>query len=501
MAESLYSHDAVKRPDDPARRQRAALAQIYRGDYGGPWTDNRRAQQDALRGEVYLAVKAVQSAVQGVTAQLTRLRTSGPLRRNKAFVLKSLPTGHAHANDEQRRPVLTGPLVELFDRPNAADTLATFLTKWRVQQVTTGNVLVWGNPDRAGRVREMFVLPTSLCVWQPLFTQEYPRGAWRVTSAGYTQAGLPLGAGSGALIPAHQVTRFRDLAHPLYYWDGFSPLTGVSKWVDVIEAIDRSCWSTMQRGVRRGTLVVVPGITPEEAAEQQQRINASKGGPDNAGDTWIVGCTNPGATPPEVHDPDTAREMDFQTSRQNYSALVMAALGVPPVVAGVKDGGGYAAYYAEMKRFRDWTLAPWLSAVAADLTRGVVSTWDDGNDGLKLQLDLPPFQNEEAVEGTKSRQQTGGLVTYNEARRGDNLPPVNDPDADTLPITVYLAKQQQKAAPPPQQPDGDPLAALAGGGPGAGDAPDPDNTAGTGSLPPRAKAFSVGDWLAHRGYA
>lgn len=523
MAESLYSHDEIARRDEPARKQRAAFARGLRSASGGPPTDNRRVQADAVKGEVYLAIATVANAVQGVTATVTQLRQNRRLRRmHKArvrrtlrhairhgVVTKAMPTPDANANDKQRKPLLGGPLVKLFERPNAQQTLAAFLALWRLQEMLTGNVLVWCNPDGAGRVREMFVLPTALCVWQPASPQ-YPRGAWRVHQPSY---GLTYGmAGGSAVIPAEQVVHHKHLGHPLYHWDGLSPLTGVSKWVDVIEAIDRSCWSSMMNGVERGLTIVVPGMSADEAREQSDHINRDKAGPDNARRVLILGSNNPDSKP-EFHDPDSAREMDFQSSRQNYASLVLAAMGVPPIVANLKEAGSHAQLYASLKQFRDLTLIPWLAAVAAALNAGVVATWDDGDDGLKVQFDVQSILNEDLAEASKTRQTSNGITTANEDRRADNLPPHPDPKADELPTSLFneYLKQKHMPPPPPASPDGgqpgaaggdqggagpqsadDMLAGLGGDGPDAGDAPQPENDAGAGSLPPRgpqAKAF------------
>jgi hypothetical protein len=134
---------------------------------------------------------------------------------------------------------------------------------------------------------------------------------------------------------------------------------------------------------------------------------------------------------------------------------------------------------------------------------------------LKLQFDLPAFHNEEQAEAMLSGDVSSGGITFNEYRRARNRPPHPDPRAETLPMSVFVKLIEQESAPPappPGQPgadggggDADPLAALAGGGSEAGDAPRPDNPAAKGSLPPRTKAFDVragvADWMARRGYA
>lgn len=522
MANPLYSDDVVapkrRTPDD---RARATLAHYYRSGTGGPWTTDHRAESEAFKADVYLGVSAIMRALQSVTAQITAVGTAGDLGHNKAFghVLKALPTPHAHANDEQRRPVVRGPLVKLFERPNERETLAELLSKVVIQDMLTGNVLLWCRPDRVGRVREMFVLPTALCLWQPYYSDECPAGAWRVLpqySSGWGAA-PQFAAAAGALVPAHEVCHFRR-PHPLYHWEGYSPVTACSRWVDLIEAIDGACWASMDEGITRGPLLLVPNMSQEEADRQNEMMRREKAGFRNHRKPWVMGYADVGGgRPPTIEAPDPPKDMEFLQGREQYAGLVLSLLGVPPIVAATKAAGGHAELYAAIKQFRDLTLVPTLSWYASKFTRGVLETWDDGNDDLRLQFDLPPYLNEDLAEQQKNRQQSGGIVTFNEARRSDNLPPFDDPEADTLPITVYLAKQQQKAAPPPDPMGGggapgeqDPEALLAGltGGdsPFGGGPPEPDNPAAKGSLPPRgpqAKGFDlragVATWLKRKG--
>ena len=112
-SDSLYSHDTILKRDDPNRKQRAAFARTLRNAAGGPPTDARRAQAEAVKAEVYLAIAKFALAIQGTTAQITQRRGNQSLGK----IHKALPTPHAHADDEERRPVKSAALRSLFDRP------------------------------------------------------------------------------------------------------------------------------------------------------------------------------------------------------------------------------------------------------------------------------------------------------------------------------------------------------------------------------------------------
>jgi hypothetical protein len=80
-------------------------------------------------------------------------------------------------------------------------------------------------------------------------------------------------ASGGAIIPAEQVTQLK-FKHPLYRYDGYSPLTAGAEQMDILEMIDRSRWSAFQRGVNTNLVLEVDPV--KGATVKQEDLNNLK---------------------------------------------------------------------------------------------------------------------------------------------------------------------------------------------------------------------------------
>jgi hypothetical protein len=117
----------------------------------------------------------------------------------------------------------------------------------------TGTAWLWIIPNQLGdKIVEMYVVPTALAIPLPVQTPEYPEGAFRIQPVypygPFSSYPLPNSA-AGATIPAEWMIPIQ-YPHPLLWFDGYSPMTGIKMHIDEVEAVDRSRWYDLKRQVK-----------------------------------------------------------------------------------------------------------------------------------------------------------------------------------------------------------------------------------------------------------
>lgn len=540
---------------DPRRKRTAdvtasahVLLRNLRANPPGQPTDNRLQQSQHYHGVIYIAIRALRDAIAAATIKVTkkRLQHSKPL----GTVRKSVPTPGTQP-DDQDQEALTDPrhsLVRLIDRPNNQDTFADLLGDLLIQHYLTGSGLLWASCDRRGLPSELYVLPTALCWPQPL-TPEYPKGSWLVTQ--YYQSGIfgnvpSAVTGAGARVDGRDIFRFKN-PHPLWRWDGYSPLTAGNVQLDILEAIDRSRWTAMESGLTTDMVVTATGADESQMNRLGSRIKTANAGKENHRKVLLLG------TPGEKSEIDvqfphqSAKDMDYSGGWEQMVGMVLALFGIPKSVAGLTSATSYAELYAGLKQFHTNTLVPLAGRLGAFLTKHLAH--DAWGEDLAIQVELPTIQNEEQDEQRFEADLANDLVTYNEARLKRGYSAVEGGDVlRSVYVAGITAKAQAKTqqeiqtlypqpgapgqpAPGGAAPQGgggagdDAIAALLGGGGGGGadaggqqggaegddagnDAvaalmggggtegppgvPKPDNPDAEGSLPPRVtKAMSA----------
>lgn len=506
MLATLYQPDAeaerqAQRANRPAVRM---FTETLHRDPPGPATDNRIEQSYHFTGVIYTAICARMTGLAGSTARVMKRNSQPKVQSKKARRIERElarrlgirksgspgPTPGMNANDYvEAKP--SDPFVRLFEHVNENDTFPDFMSQWVMQYDLTGTGFLWCRPSMLGYEAppaEFYILPTALMgAFIPAFLEggSYPYGAWRVLP--YYPSGLygmlpSTLVASGAVLDGREVKRHRR-PHPLYRWDGYSPLTAGGVQFDVLESIDQSRKAAMDHGFRPDAIATIKGATPETLNTLSAAFEQSQGGARNAHRILFGNGDNL-----DVETLNTApREMDYGAGWDQMVKVCLAILGVPPAVAGLVEASSYSQLFASLKQFYTLNLNPLARSIGAFLTKNVVAPHDKNT---IVQIDLPEIDDREMDMKKMDLLAKYGVITDNELRGWAGEEPL--PDGEKR-----VGKGGAMPGQGPSegdgggvvQPGGDANAALAGllGQSGAGGGPpQPGNSSGAGSLPGRA---------------
>jgi hypothetical protein len=497
------AEEAARRANAPAVR---LLTSTFRRDPPGPATDNRLAQSQHFTGVLYLANCAVGTAMAGSTLRVMKRNQQPVFKSKKArrlarIVRKSKgPLANTeHHDDDLIEAPRTDRFVQLFDHVNETETISDLLTAWVIQQGQTGTAFLWCRPSQLGYAAppsEFYVLPTALM--SPMYEGAslnpegaYPYGAWRL--APYYPGGafadvLGLGGGSnlGVILDGREIKRHR-LYHPLYRWDGYSPLTAAGVEFDVVEAISQSWKAAMDHGFRPDGIATIKGASPEVLETISAKFQQDFSGSRNAN---RLAFTNGEGVQFDKFFTEP-RQMDYDKAWDQMVKFALAVLGVPPAVAGIVEASSYSQLFASLKQFYTNTLGPKARSISQFLTKQVVYPYE--KDTL-VQISVPEIDDKDFDLKKQDLLAKYSAVTVNELRGwagkddvegGDELigKEAMQPGGDAESQMAELLGQGGG----PGGVDGGAGAGGSAGGMGQSQAPGgpskPGNAAGQGSLP------------------
>lgn len=452
-----------RQPDPAGDESRKRYLVNLRRDLPGPPTDNRYTQSASFLDVQYAAVMALRNWITGCTLRVTvrgrdeddRADEDEPAHRtgrppaDKAF-RKAMPSVRSDPRDEEYGPApFDHPLAELFEDINEVDTPIDFLSQWTIQKELTGNVLCWLVRDRLGLPRELWVLPTALCTYLP-WSDQYPMGAWRVHEY---RPGSPE-SGPFAILPAEDVLHYRAVSHPLYRWDGYSPLTAMARTIDQLNAMSRARKAGLDQGVKPDGVLSVDGISQPQADRLRQLFTQEHAGPEGFRSVIVTD----GKSVDFTSLTQSLVDLDFQNGWQQVAELSLAAFGVPATVVGLKEPSSYAAYWAIVQQLQVGKLQPDVNQMAAFFNKHVCRKVDRR---ARLCIDLPRINDLQLQEEQINTDVGACAITVNQLLAIRNRPPVEGGD---VPPKVYEARLMQQFQPAaPGMPGEDPAADPAGG--------------------------------------
>ncbi len=193
-------------------------------------------------------------------------------------------------------------------------------------------------------------------------------------------------------------------------------------------------------------------LTQEEAVSIKANLDSALFGQDNAGGMPIINRILK-VQPWQLN----AEELQFLQSRVFQVEEISRWTGVPPHLLMQTDkqsswGTGIAEQNRALGRF---VLLPWCSRLTERLSRLLPQPRFCEFDFKGLEAGTP-----ESEINLLLAQVNGGLITLNEARRIQNLPPLDDPTADQLriPSGVMLGAQLMAGTTPAETPNNSPAA-------------------------------------------
>lgn len=423
------------RPPRAAQEQAALFRALLARDLPGQSTDDRFAQAQGYVGAVYIGVQALMKGLSGASVKV--------LRRRPGATAAAYTPSDAHASKDWLPVEPAHPLARLFTRVNPQDTLIGFLSQYVMCRTLTGRAFAYTPFNAAGRPAQLWVLRPQYVSPGTQFSAEYPFGSWRVSLPQSGLYGFAWGGpGLYVNLDAREVVEDR-LPHPMYPWDGYSPLAAGGLQLDTYRSVNEARKLALERGPTLDALVTIAGASGEElerakADYYQKYTGAHKGARVGFSSGDDIKMTALGITP---------KDMAFAEGYEQLTNFALALLGVPHPVAGLTDAGSYAQLYASIQQFRSLKLQPEANEIAAHWTKHLAHKFY-GED-LAVAIELPALLNPEEQQQKWQAAYTSGAITVNEVRGELNLDPL---DGGDVPPTVYTQKlqadiqQQQQAA-------------------------------------------------------
>ncbi|HBB0471789.1 TPA: phage portal protein [Escherichia coli] len=349
-----------------------SLFQAVAEPFSGAWQQGVKADPEAV-----LSFHAVFACISLISQDIAKMR------------LRLMQTDAHGIRRETRR----GDIARLCRRPNAQQNRIQFFELWLNAKLRHGNTVVLKIRNARGQIKELRILDWSRV--EPLVADD-GEVFYRITpdrNCGITEA---------VTVPAREVIhdRFNCFFHPLI---GLPPVYAAGLAATQGHHIQENSTSFFRNGGRPSGVIEIPGsITEENAKKLKSNWDSGYTG-ENAGKTAIL---SNGAK----YNPTTFSPVDAQTVEQlkMTAEIVCSVFRVPAYKIGVGQ-------------------PPSSDNVEALETGENESTEFDVTTLLRMDSERRMKTLGDAVKNT--------LLTPNEARKRENLPPLAGGDA------LYLQQQ------------------------------------------------------------
>ncbi len=332
------------------------------GPWSAAWTDSRSEMVRHFKTWTYVAVNRISTAVAmnppNVSDVLEEVggvpeyaeKSSSPRVPRKPLprlwvASKALTPLQSHEALAPCRP--DDPLVRLLADPNDPDTSYDLWYETTMYLLLTGSAYWWMPPGYSNRPAALWVLPSHWVT--PRFAKDGSPEAYDLRPA---EGHYP-----GQAVPAQDVIHFK-FKSPVSKYDGHSPLTAGSRWIDTQESMDRTRWASFRNGIFPGVSVEFdPAVKMMPDDKDLDRIEAKLmaryGGEANANRPVFV---PPGAKLKNIQL--TAQELAFAESTDQLRDMILALFGVPASIAQVNSHMTYGSVIAAQSCFYMLTLNP-----------------------------------------------------------------------------------------------------------------------------------------------
>lgn len=392
---------------NPFRRKEKALQQpssrvwtpifsFVREPFAGAWQRNME-----IRNETVLSYPAVFSCITLIASDISKMS----------------PSIQAKDSNDIWKDISDIQFDELISKPNQFQNTIQFMETWMNSKLSRGNTYVMKVKNSTGKITELRVLDPDKVV--PLVADD---GSVFYRISPDQISGLPV----QVTVPAREIIhdRFNCLFHPLI---GVSPIYACGLAAMQGKHIQESSAHFFKNGGKPSGIITIPGtIDAEKAKDIKAAWDAGYTG-ENAGKTGLLsGGAEYKALTMSAVDADTV-------SQQKLSDLaICSAFHVPAYKAGIGDIPSSDNVEALEQQYYSQCLQVLIESIEALLNE----TFDLGQK-KRVELDIGALLRMDSERRMKSLGEgvKNTILTPNEARKRENLPPVAGGDA------LYLQQQ------------------------------------------------------------
>jgi len=354
------------------------------------------------------------------------------------------------------------PFAAVIYKPNDYQSQNQFLQQWMISKLLAGNTYVLKQRDNRGIVTKLYPLdPTRV---RPLIT---PDGSI------YYQLGLdPLSEVLDAteVVPASEIIhdRMPGLFHPLI---GTSPIFACSLPAIQGHAMQKASAAFFKNMAQPSGILTAPGAISDETAARLKAHWAENFTGHNVGRVAVLGDGL-------KFEPVTITAAAAQQVEQlKLSAqMVCSAFGVPAFMVGMDTPPTYTNIEAMTQQYWSQCLQTHMEGIECGMTEGL-GLYDAKTTlemAVKLDLDALLRMDTSTRYTTYKNGISAGMMSPNEARQRENLPPVKGGDSPYLQVQNYSLSalaDRDAAGPPTSTPGGSAGALPAPKNDGGGDTP------------------------------
>ncbi len=403
--------------------------------YSAGWSGNRIEQIRVFRHWVYVAIHRIATEIGSKVPNVSLLKGASDdddgaapgERRLKSLVQrgKALTPLLGH---QGMKPVRDNhPLVKLFNDPNTPDIGFDLWYETILFLELTG-IFYWWVPKNkyTGLPEAIWVLPSH---WvRPDFGDSGEIESYEL---------IPTeGSFYRKSIPAEEVIVGR-WKNPATKIDGNAPTQAISEWIDTQNSVNVGTNNAYRNGITPTCAVQFDASINDPTSEQLRRIEQKfllrQQGTENSGRPLFL--------PPGVKVIPLSlkpNEMVFGDTAEMTRDNILAAFGVPSVVAGLMNGMTQGSSLAAQMGFYAFCINPILRFLGQLLTEKLARLYDP-----KLRVwweDYTPIDPNQRNQDIKT-QGLYGAISRNEIRIQFGYEPWDDPQYDKPILPAYLANQ------------------------------------------------------------
>jgi len=373
-----------------------SLLSFVREPFAGAWQRNLEINQNTV-----LSFHAVFSCISLIASDIAKMPLR-MMRRDSKGIWKESSSGKVAA---------------IYRRPNAFQNRIQFFECWLNSKLCHGNTIALKIRNTRGEITELRILDWSKVT--PLVADD---GSvfYQINPDNLS------GVESSVTVPAREVIhdRFNCLFHPLV---GLSPIYAAGLAAMQGHHIQQNSASFFRNGSKPSGVIEVPGNITEENARKLKTDWETGYSGENAGKTGLL--SNGAKYNAVSMSADDAKMVE---QLQMSAKIVCSAFHVPAYKAGIGELPSYDNIEALEQQYYSQCLQALIESIELLLDEAF-----ELEDGTGTEFDVSALLRMDSERRIKTLGEgvKNTILTPNEARRSENLPPVTGGDE------LYLQQQ------------------------------------------------------------